>query len=366
MKILLIILSLGIFNSFVFYNASEFIEDLRNKSKSNETILKEGLNNTLEFLKHYIYYTISSDPPQPEFDNSYFPKKDILNMFNNIKTQDTNDFDFKNEFFSAIYGLNDFHTSPYFGWLNLENYSYICPIELKPRYNNETNITKMYGTFSMPSESYSLFKNSEQVINAIQNNINKPIKSINNKDPFDFIQEFAGLKLRNKHSTYVFNQRTYTKNTLNIPVTLKELSNFTVIYENGDNFTTDYLILDIRPNSSGLKFYENEEYNEKFISYLKNNNKKLNSKEDTELKFSTLPLKNLDNIIIEFEDIYNIKRNGYNNFLTTNKLKTTNEVKWKYTYRGKEDNEPVFQCRIDEINKVNVMKILSFGSVKDK
>ena len=365
MKLLIFILSLTSLNSFVFKNATEFIEDLRNKSKANETILKNGLNNTIEFLKHYIYYKISSDPPQPNFDKSYFPKKDILNMFNNIKTHDTNYFDFKNEFFSAIYGLNDLHTSPYLGWLPLDNYIYICPIELIAEYNNETNKTKMYGKFSLPLESYFLFKNSQQVIKAIQNNLKNAIKSINDKDPFDFIQEFAGLKIRNKHSTYVFNQGIYTKKSLNIPVTLKELANFKVIYENGDNFITDYLIVDVTKNSTNLKFYENEEVNQKFISYLINNNKKfnsLNSKEDSEQIFSTLPLKNLDDIISEFEDIYNIQSKNINNFLKT---KSSNQIEWKYTYRNKEDNTTVFQCRVDEINKVNVMKIPSFGGTKD-
>ena len=77
MKILILLLSLATFNAIIMYNATEFIEDLRNKSIANETILKNGLNNTIEFLKHYLYYIVSSDPPQPDFNDSYFPKLDI-------------------------------------------------------------------------------------------------------------------------------------------------------------------------------------------------------------------------------------------------------------------------------------------------
>ena len=43
-----------------------------------------------------------------------------------------------------------------------------------------------------------------------------------------------------------------------------------------------------------------------------------------------------------------------------------NEIEWKYTYVNKDNkNLIVFQCRIDEINHVNVMKINSLGTTSD-
>ena len=85
MKILISILFLSTFYSQIIYNASDFIEFIRNSTPANETILKGALENTKEFLKHYIYYKVASDPPQPDFDNNYFPKLNISNLFNNIK-----------------------------------------------------------------------------------------------------------------------------------------------------------------------------------------------------------------------------------------------------------------------------------------
>ena len=114
MKILIFIILLSTLYSQIIYNSSDFIEFIRNSTPANETILKGALENTKEFLKHYIYYKVSSDPPQPDFNSSYFPKMDIKNLFNNIKTNNTNYFDFKNEFISAIYRLNDLHTTPFF------------------------------------------------------------------------------------------------------------------------------------------------------------------------------------------------------------------------------------------------------------
>ena len=231
MKIVIFIASLSTFHFLSMYNATEFIEYLRNSTPANETLLKNALDNTIEFLKHYVYYIISSQPPQPYFDKSYFEKKDILNLFKDVKIKNTNYFDFKNEFISAVYQLNDLHTLAYFAIFPIENYEYICPITLITRYDKATNKAKMYGTFSFQPENYTFFKNYENVVKVINNNLNTSIKSINGKDPFTFIQEFSGIKLKNKHSTYVLNQAVYSKNNFYMPVTLEELANFKVIYE---------------------------------------------------------------------------------------------------------------------------------------
>ena len=367
MKVIIFILSLSTLYFQGIFNATEFIENLRNTTPANETLLKNALDNTIEFLKHHVYYIVSSDPPQPDFDKSYFEKKDYLNLFKDIKIKDTNYFDFKNEFISSIYQLNDLHTMPYFDLFPIDNYVYICPITLITKYDKATKKAKIYGTFSFQTEYYYYFKNSENVIKVINENLNTAIESINGKDPFSFIQEFAGIKLKNKHSTYVYKQAIYTKRTFSYPVTLEDLANFTVVYENGQNFSTDYLIQDISDNLDNFTFYENKEDNSKFISYLSNHINKFNSlfsNEIPELVFGPLPSINLDDLILKFEEGYNVQSN--NIFLTPFKTKIkNNNIEWKYTYRNKDNDYIVFQCRVDEENHVNVMKINNFGSTSD-
>ena len=46
---------------------------------------------------------------------------------------------------------------------------------------------------------------------------------------------------------------------------MEDLTNFTVVYSNGDKFTTDYIIVDINQTSDNFKFYENEGDNKKFV-----------------------------------------------------------------------------------------------------
>ena len=74
MKILIFILILSSLYSQIIYNASDFIELIRNSTPANESDLKGAIENTKAFLKHYIYYKVATDPPQPDFDNNYFPK----------------------------------------------------------------------------------------------------------------------------------------------------------------------------------------------------------------------------------------------------------------------------------------------------
>ena len=367
MKIVILLLYLSIISSKDYFNATEFIEEARKRTPADESILKEAIENTKEYLKHYIFYKVAADPPQPDFDKSYFPKIDFNSLFKDIKTKNTNYFDFSRKFISEVYKLNDLHTQPYFDRIPVGYYSYICPIKLSTRIDNKTNTPKMYGNFIASPDNYILFKNYKKVVDAIQNNLDTPIKTINKKDPFTFIQTFAGIKLRSKHATYVFNQATYTGNNFYIPVGMEDLSNFTVEYENGQKFVTDYIIQNNTKIKNNMKFYKNKEDNEKFLSYLSNNKINLNHLLSNEYNSFLFPFqfKNLDDIILDFEEKYGIKNK--NIFLSTiNSEEKVNAIEWKYNYISKENpNNIVFQCRIDETNHVNVMKINNFGSPLD-
>ena len=362
MIFLIFIISFAISNSLYIKNASEFIEILRNYTTDEEK-LKKGLENAKEFLKHYIFYKIAPNPPQPDFNNTYFPKIDIENLFKDINTKDTNYFDFKNELISTVYNLNDLHTNPFFGMFPLSNFVYVCPVSLKTEYDNQTKKASMYATFSFDPKYYNFFKNGGHVSETIKKNLETPIESINGKDPFTFIQEYSGVKMRNIHSTYVFHQTAYTQNNFYMPIKEEELVDFTIVYANKDTFTTDYLVQDVTKNIDDIIYYENKEENEKFLSYLLDYYTNFDSLESNDI-FNSRNLKSLEDIILEFEDIYKIKSN--NLFMPPYKAKLKqNNIDWNFTYTSINTGQTVFQCRVDEENKVNVMKIPTFGGVND-
>ena len=351
-------------------NASSIIDTLRKTTPANETLLKKAIENTLEFLKHHIYYAVSSDPPQPDFDNSYFQKVDYSKIFNNIKTENTNYFDFKNEFISAIYKLNDLHTIPFFGQISLFYYIYICPIILRAEYDKENNKAKMYGDLALPEEYYNYFQNGPEVLKKIKENNNTEIISIKDKNPFTFISEFAGIKLKNKHSTYVYNQLTYLINSfLFVPATLEDLTDFTVIYSNNENFTTEYIVLDIREQNNNIKFYQDDKDNIKFVEYLSDYYKNFNSLDSNDIFYSTFPFKSFLDIIKEYEQTNNIKSS--NLLFPSIKPIQFDEIIWDYNFtsmgrrRRRNRNNVVFLCRVDKKNKVNVLKINNFGGIRD-
>ena len=365
-KILIFFILLSTLHFLNVSNASSIINTLRKTTPANETLLKKAIDNTIEFLKHHIYYAVSSAPPQPDFDDSYFQKVDYSKIFYNIKTQKTNYFDFKNEFISAIYKLNDMHTIPFFGQISLFYYIYICPIILKAEYDKENNKAKMYGDLTLPEEYYNYFQNGDDVLKKIKKNINTEIISIKGKDPFTFISEFAGIKLKNKHSTYVYNQLTYLINSFFlVPATLEDLTDFTVIYANKESFTTEYIVLDIRQPNNNIKFYQNDEDNIKFVQYLSDYYKNFNSLDSNEIFYSVFPFKSFHDIIKEYEQTNHIKSS--NLFFSSIKPIQYDEIILDYNYTSTRRNRKnvVFQCRADKINKVNVLKINNFGGRRD-
>ena len=359
--VILILSLLTLISPIKFYQPGEFIEKLRNIS-ANETLLELGLKNMENFLKHYIYYNISSEPPQPDFNQSYHIKMDLPNLFKDIKIKDTNYFDFKNTYLEKIWSLSDLHTQPYFGILPVDYYGYVCPVELLTYYDKESGKPKMYSTLSLDKSYYQYFRDGENVYDKIIKNMNAPIKSINGKQPFDFIQNFARIKLRNPHSTYTFNEALYLKNNFYIPVTLEDLTNFHIVYENGDEFQTDYIVVDQSGSTpNDILPYNNLEDNDKFTSFL---NEITSQKLSQDLFVTKNYFRNIDDIILDFEKKHPVK--SHNKLLTPSKIKSENEeIKWDYEYKSKDRDYIVFQCRTDDINEVNVYKILNFGSAFD-
>ena len=114
----------------------------------------------------------------------------------------------------------------------------------------------------------------------------------------------------------------------------EELTNFDVIYENGDTFTTDYII------SSSINIYENK----------------------TEIILLKSRKTNIENENYYFHNNYEIIKNlnkdseflfDENNKEQSNLL-VGNIIKWDYNYTD------IFKCRVDYKNQINVYYINSF------
>ena len=177
----------------------------------------------------------------------------------------------------------------------------------------------------------------EEIINK---NAMKPIKSINGKNPFDFISEFGNnyLNFRSPHANFAFKSEfIISYNTLtNYPFSYEELTKLNVVYESGDNFTINYLLM------TGLDL-DAVEIKRNFL--LKNNNIKnesfidINKIQKNIEKTSKESNKNLININKKLKDF-------------------SMYINWDYEFSN------IFKCRVDNENKINVYIFNNFRGEK--
>ena len=336
MKSKIFILLIPIINislNIYIYQPEEIINFLNKKIIPEDTL--NFIINNLEIIFNdiYAYTEISKNPPQPIFDKNYFSKIDIPKRLRNIKIKNQNFYNFYQELMEIFGEIKDGHIFfdpgkffPYLSDLFIQSPFNLCIKKI----NNDTKIlAQLYDDIKIKNS----FKNSIDIYKTIENNINIPIKSINGQDPFNFITSFGKkyINFKSPYGSFTLKYLQFNNYPLILfPLSIEKLSNFTVVYENGDYFVTDLIILsqiniennDSEINEDKLKLYfqKNFEYNEF----------KLNKDEAKE--------KNMNNNL---------------NFYLSDK-------NWNYNFHD------IFKCRVDENNKVNVYFINSFTGGEDK
>ena len=333
-KILILFISLINISLNIYIYQPEEIINFFNKKIISEDTLNYIINNlSIIFKDIYAYTEISKNPPQPIFDKNYFNKIDIQKRLKNIKTKNQNFYNFYQELMKIFGEIKDGHLFfdpgklfPYLSDMFIQSpfNLYIKNINNKPRIFSE-----LYNDIKLKNS----FKNNINIYKIIESNINIPIKSINGKDPFDFITSFGAkyYNFKNPYGSFTLKYSQFNNYPLILfPLSLEELSNFTVFYENGDYFVTDLIVLsriniendDFEINEGNLKLY--------FQNNFGNNT--------FELKKDKRNEKNMNNNL---------------NFYLS-------EENWNYNFHD------VFKCRVDENNKINVYFINSFSDGEDE
>ena len=333
-KIFILFISLINISLNIYIYQPEEIINFFNKKIISEDTLNYIINNlSIIFNDIYAYTEISKNPPQPIFDKKYFNKIDIQKRLKNIKTKNQNFYNFYQELMKIFGEIKDGHLFfdpgklfPYLSDMFIQSpfNLYIKNINNKPRIFSE-----LYNDIKLKNS----FKNNINIYKIIESNINIPIKSINGKDPFDFITSFGAkyYNFKNPYGSFTLKYSQFNNYPLILfPLSLEELSNFTVFYENGDYFVTDLIVLsqisiennDFEINEGNLKLY--------FQNNFGNNT--------FELKKDKRNEKNMNNNL---------------NFYLS-------EENWNYNFHD------VFKCRVDENNKINVYFINSFSDGEDE
>ena len=344
---ILIFLSYKFINTSNYYSIDE-IFDFFNNLKADESDLKIIIDSFSSFFKDiYAYNEVSKNPPQPSFDNEYHKKINIQEELKNINIKDTNMYKFYQELKLLFDRLGDQHLHIINDYLQMNDIFFTSPLKLSIRqYENKPRI---FGDIKVYSYEYSHFKNHDIVFKTIEDNINTPIKTINGKDPFDFITNFAGDYERLKSPQGTFRYKLYDHNKkqdfFDYPLSKEDLTNFDVVYENGDSFETNYMIY----SNKNL----NEEYfRENFKSFIIN--LKENILLDKNLNKKFVP----NDLLIAINEKWYRKLKRKSHFPEDNKkinLSNSNS-KWDYQFRDE------IACRVDNENKINIYAVTSFSA----
>ena len=249
--IFLFFFELIIINSEYIYESEDIINFI-----NNENLGKEYLNDIIDniiktFNDAYAFNDISKNPPQPSFQTDYFNKIDINQRLNEIKDKINNDeitekYDFYRELNIAFSELKDSHIILIWNLLNIEDYTIIAPIEFYTK--QVDNEIKIFANCLDSDDDYFSDNGIDiaEELDLCDQNKDNPILSINNQNPFDFINNFGRqfLSTKNEHATFSFKLQNHNYVQLkDYPLSLEELNRLDIEFETGTTINTKYYIL---------------------------------------------------------------------------------------------------------------------------
>ena len=319
--------------SISFKQDSSFSELL--DEKLNETYCENIKKNILKILDLYVYTDIAKNPPVINGISNYHHRPiDLIAEIENMKTINRTFYEFYQELQSILLAVRDNHFNIY----SIETPNKIQFGQYLAKLPFNFVIKDYHGTnkiFIQKSGYYSDFPYYHKFIDS---HLDIPIKSINDIDPFDYIQNWKFQKLKNYHSqfTYLMSQNIITSFYLR----RSPLNNSDMImndYEFEDNQTLKM--------PYGLEIPRKDQLSSEFDKYFMSelNNDKKN------------PSRPINKIYDEFLIAKGLKKER--------KLEIVNSINWDIII---EEGDHFIKCRIDEENKVNVLVQSSFNTDLDK
>ena len=294
------------------------------------------------FNDSYAFNEIVKNPPDTPYSKNYFKKINFENELKKINK--SNLYVFYQGVKKALNAFEDihidFHLEKFLRDFSL--YYFAHPLSLYIKINND--IPRIFGKPYFEEEVWRNFKDYQTVFETINENLEEPIKSINDQDPFDFITNIGKdyLSLKSPQGTFVYNY-FYLNNHIKfytLPLSVEDLSEFKVVYDNGKTFTTDYIV---------LLENQNNQISENLGNMFPSNGLKVenNHKENGPTFLNNILFKNENkNVILNKENIIKNDNTGLKG----------EDFKWDYNHNN------IYKCRVDDANQINVNYISSFGS----
>ena len=323
---------------FIDYKQTSPISSLLDE-KLEQSYCENIIKNLIEMFDLYIFTDIAKNPPNIEgIPNYYHRKIDIQKELSEVKTEGRFFYEFYQEVMSIINTLKDFHLVLYAKYtpkgIPIIQYQIALPFNLYIKQEDLKLYIKINNVIKYYSQDFKdLLASCENV----------PLKTINNLEPFDFVQNFSKFKkTKNVHAQFTLTMN-YVINIFNLyesPFNYSDFAYFDYEFENN-------IIIRVFPHR--FPDLVDAEFNRFYEEYIKKKEKENVIKS----AYFSLP---------SFEEVKK-KYFEYKGILTKKRTLKTNEEKinWNITINEPNDVNKYIKCRIDEKNKVNVVVQTTFG-----
>ena len=304
--------------------------------KLDSSYCESIINYLSEIFDLYIFTDIAKNPPKIEDHENYHHRKiDIKKELLNIKTENRYFYEFYQEVKSIIATLKDLH---------LTLYAYETPKEF-PFAQYQIALPFNFVIKQTEDKKHKLFIEinnymqyiDEETHNLIKSCVNIPLKSINDMDPFDYIQQFSKFETtKNVHAQFTYNINFILSqfNLIQSPFNYSDFALNDYEFENNFILRLPYLIPKVTR--------EDNEFNKFYINYIKSQQK------EKQAKFYKLP------DIEEVKEKYLIHK-GIEKEKQEKIFKSINEEKINWNITLYANQNEYLKCRVDDENEVNVV-----------
>ena len=250
-------------NIIISYKQYSLIDELL-----DEEVPEEKAKNILKYLQEaidlYIYKDIAKNPPEfPEFPNYHHRKVDLKDEIGKISTKNRKYYEFYQEIEKILLTTRDLHfligSHETERGIQFSQYIAFLPFNFYIKKYGEKNEPRIFISKRAEIQFFG-----EHVQKFVDEHLDMPIKTINDIDPFDYIQNWGQYRgCKSPHCQFVYMLSTISIFYLSFsPLDYSDLILNEYEFEDNSILRVPYLI-------SKPKINENKEYNSYFLKTIK-------------------------------------------------------------------------------------------------
>ena len=322
-------------NIEISYEQYSLLDELLDEDVPEEKAKKvlKGLQDALDF---YIYLDIAKNPPEfKDYPNYHHRKVDLKDEIGKISTKNRKFYEFNQEIQKIILTTRDLHflieSYETNKKIRYDQYYAYLPFNFVIKKFGENNEPRIFIT--KREKSFKDFE--ENVQKFVESHLDIPVKSINDIEPFDYIQNWSQYRAcKSKHCQFVFMMKAISGFYVSsFPLDYSNLVLNEYEFEDNSILRLPYYIS--KPESN-----DNVEFNSFFSKTIKEYNK------------HTTIFPSLNEIKEKF-----LISKGLKKKLDIRKLEN-DKIEWDVSFI--DEDSQYFKCRVDKENRVNVFVQNSF------